>query len=259
MLLFRRIALSALLVGTLAGLLLSVVQRWQVIPIIEAAERYEQARAPAAAEPPREVTAAQQDKGHAHGAEAWEPADGLERIGLTVLSNVLLAIGFAFVIVAAMATLLWRNSMTGRNSATKLDWRYGLLWGLAGYGVFFVAPAIGLAPAIPGTESAPVEARQLWWTFTVICTAAGLAVAAFGKAPWRWAGLLLLVAPYLVGAPHLDTDPFPGFPANVVAELNELSRQFIWATAIANGVFWLVLGGLAGWATHRNVEKTLLD
>jgi predicted cobalt transporter CbtA len=61
--LFRRLVLSGLLVGLVAGLVLSAVQRWQVIPIIEQAERFEQARAPEASE-------AHAHAGHGDG-EAW--------------------------------------------------------------------------------------------------------------------------------------------------------------------------------------------
>ncbi|MBT7943391.1 MAG: hypothetical protein HN719_08550, partial [Alphaproteobacteria bacterium] len=38
---FRRIVFSALLVGGLSGLLLTAVQFWQVIPIIQSAELFE--------------------------------------------------------------------------------------------------------------------------------------------------------------------------------------------------------------------------
>lgn len=246
--LLRRLVLSALLVGAFSGLLLSAIQRWQVIPIINTAERFEQARA---------AVPTHGEAGHEHAAGAWEPAEGAERIGYTVLSNVLTAAGFALVMLAAMAILFRRGAAARRKAATKLDWRYGLLWGLAGYVVFFVAPALGLPPEIPGAEAAPLESRQLWWAFTVVCTAAGLAVTAFGKSPWRWAGLALLVVPHLVGAPQLGTSPFAELPADVAAELTQLARRFVWATAFANGVFWIALGGLSGWAAQRFVKQAV--
>lgn len=246
--LFRRIVFSALLVGALSGLLLSAVQRWQVIPIINTAERFEQAR---------EAAPTHGEAGHEHAAGAWEPAEGTERISYTVLSNVLTAAGFALVMLAAMAILFRRSAAAERKAATKLDWRYGLLWGLAGYIVFFVAPALGLPPEIPGAETAPLESRQLWWVFTVVCTAAGLVVAAFGKSPWRWVGFALLAVPHLVGAPQLGTSPFAELPAEVAAEMAQLARRFVWATAFANGVFWIVLGSLSGWAAQRFVKQVV--
>ncbi len=262
--LFHRVVLSALLVGALSGLLLSAVQRWQVIPIIDAAERYEQARTPQAVEPARGEVQAHDHAGHDHGAhvhpaDAWEPAEGAERIGFTVLSNVLTAAGFALIMLVAMAAALRRRgAATQRKAATRLDWRYGLLWGLAGYAVFFVAPALGLPPEIPGAEAAPLESRQLWWMLTVACTAVGLAGAAFCKSPWRWTALALLVVPYLVvGAPHFGASAFAEYPPAAAAEMTELARRFVWATAIANGVFWIVLGALSGWAARRFVKKAV--
>lgn len=237
--LFRRIVLYALLVGSVSGLLLTAVQFWQVIPIIRSAERFE--GEPAFA-PAHELA------GQEHSAGAWEPAEGVERIGFTALSNVLTAAGFALIILAAMVASL-RTS-----AATKLDWRYGLLWGAAGYAVFFLAPALGLPPEIPGAAAAPLDARQLWWLFAVVCTAAGLAGAAFGKSPWRWSALGLLVVPYLVGAPHPPTAMFAEQPPAAAAELAGLARQFIGATAIANAALWLALGLASVWALRRIVS-----
>ena len=249
--LFRRIVLCALLVGALAGLLLSAIQLWQVIPIIHRAEHFEQARAPQATEPAREATQAHKDAGHVHPAGEWEPAEGAERTGYTLLANVLTAIGFALVMLVGMAASLKRNSMA------KFDWRYGLLWGAAGYAIFFVAPSLGLPPEIPGAAAADQEARQLWWVLAVVCTAAGLAVVAFSKTRWRWAALGLLVVPYLVGAPHLATGPFADYPPPVAAELTDLARQFVWATALANALYWLVLGTASAWAARRFLKEAV--
>jgi cobalt transporter subunit CbtA len=245
--LFRRIVLSSLLVGALAGLVLSAVQLWQVIPIIQGAERYEAAPAPAEHE---HAAGSAHSHSHApgehdHSAADWKPAEGAERFGYTVLSNVLTAIGFALVVLAAMAVLLKRNP------AARIDWRRGLLWGIAGYATFFVAPGLGLPPEIPGAEAAPLQARQAWWVLAVACTGAGLAVAALGKSPWRWAALLLLAVPYLVGAPQLAIGPFEGQPPEAAAALSELAHRFVWATALANAAFWLVLGATSGWAVRR--------
>jgi cobalt transporter subunit CbtA len=245
--LFQRVVLSALLVGALAGLVLSVVQLWQVIPIIRGAERFEGAPASLAAKgaPEAAHSHSHAHAGHDHPPGDWKPAEGAERIGFTVLSNVLTAIGFALVVLAAMV------AVHKRNPATRIDWRSGLLWGAAGYVTFFVAPALGLPPEIPGADAAPLQARQSWWVLAVACTATGLAVATLGRSPWRWAALLLLAVPYLVGAPHLATGPFQGQPPEAAAALSDLARQFVWATAFANALFWLVLGAMSGWAARR--------
>lgn len=260
---FRRIVLSALLVGALAGLLLSAVQFWRVIPIIHGAERFERALSSRVTEPARGTTQAHAraddvhsasttlHTDHEHPASEWEPAEGVERTGYTLLANVLTAAGFALLMLVAMVASLRRNA------AARFDWRYGLLWGAAGYLTFFVAPALGLPPEIPGAAATPLEARQLWWVLSVVCTAAGLAGAAFGKTPWRWAALGLLVVPHLVGAPHPVMNPFADHPPAAAAELTELAREFIWATAFTSALFWLVLGTASGWMVRRFLKEAV--
>ena len=216
---FKRIAAAALLAGVLAGLLLTAVQRIQVIPILLQAEVYEDNAA---------HVHANADGAHHHDAEAWKPENGWERTFYTAVANVSLAIGFALLLSAAMAL---------RGGATS--WRSGLLWGLAGYTIFFVAPALGLPPEVPGTEAAPLAERQLWWLLAVGGTSVGLALLIFARSTlMKILGVALLVVPHLIGAPqsniHASTAP------------QELVHAFIYASTLANAVLWLALGGLTG-------------
>jgi predicted cobalt transporter CbtA len=75
-------------------------------------------------------------------------------------------------------------------------------------------------------------------------TATALALLAFGR-HWalKLAALALLFVPHLVGAPQ------PLVHASVAPEY--LQRSFVYATALANGVFWLALGGLTGFFHKR--------
>jgi len=235
----RRIAPVVLLAGALAGLLLTAVQQVQVSRIILQAEVYEEAaaakaheQAHAAASAPASTGAPAASEAHEHEhehADEWEPANGFERTAYTVLANVSMAIGFGLFLAAAIIV-----------SGRKVTWRSGLLWGLAGYLVFFVAPSLGLPPEVPGTVAAPLHARQLWWIMTAGLTAAGLGLGVYAR---HWAlkllGLVLLIVPHLVGAPH------PAVPGGAAPE--ELAQAFIHATALANGIFWLALGGLTGY------------
>src|SRR6476646_81924 len=76
---------------------------------------------------------------------------GLDRALYTTLFDCLGAFGFALVLAAVFA---WRGRIT---------WQQGLLWGLAGYASFALAPALGLPPELPGVEAGPIVLRQLWW------------------------------------------------------------------------------------------------
>ena len=116
---FRSMVLTALGVALVAGLVLSAVQALHVSPIIYAAEVFEIAA-------PDVVEAHNDGHSHAHNDEAWSPADGMERIGYTVLSNVLSAFGFAMILLAAMF-------MARDKAQLNISWLAGLGWGLAGY------------------------------------------------------------------------------------------------------------------------------
>ncbi len=218
-----RFAVAAL-VGLLAGLLLTLFQQLQVEPLLLQAEQYEQAA---------EHSAAPAD--HTHEQGGWQPQEGWQRTLFTAAANSVVGFGFTLVL-GALVTL--RNR--------KLTWRSGLLWGLGGYAALFVAPALGLPPELPGTESAELMARQLWWLGTVIATVGGLWLILLTARPLlKAAGLLLLIAPHMLGAPQ------PEFHTSSAPA--ELAQAFVVATAVANGLFWLSLGALYG-HLHKWVE-----
>lgn len=238
---FRQVVLYALIVALISGLALTVMQRFQVVPIIFAAEAFEvEAVAP---------DAALVGSSHHVEEEAWAPADGFERTLFTFISNVLTAIGFALILMAAMLAA-HEYKLTNR-----FEWQQGLLWGIAGYVVFWLAPAIGLPPEIPLSAAAPLPERQVWWIFAIVCTAVGVAGLAFAPSPLRWFAPVLLIVPHLVGAPHPEGALFAEQPPVVAAQLEELAQQFIGATALANAVFWLVMGVVAAWSAKRIIRS----
>ena len=220
-----RILVTALVAGFVAGVVVSAAQAIHIVPLIHHAESFESAGGDDAAG----VTHVHEDgSAHHHDHEG-----GVERVAFTVLANVLLGVGFAFLLVAAIA-------LSGR----AVDWRRGLLWGLAGFAVFGIAPAIGLPPVPPGVDAGPVESRQAWWILTAGATATGLALIVFGR---HWAlkalGIAALALPHLVGAPF--TDVYGG------ATPDEVIDGFIVASLVPTGVFWLILGLVSGWLFPR--------
>ena len=242
--LFRNIVFSALLVGVFSGIVLTAVQFLQVIPIILSAERFE-------AKPVAVSTAVTAPVDHKRlepiTESVWGPENGIERTSYTLLTNILTAVGFSLLVLVAIVAL------QRPDSKAKLNWRHGLFWGASGYVIFFVAPALGIPPEIPGATAAPLESRQEWWFLAVICTAAGLGGAVFLKKNWRWALLGFLIVPHLFGAPHITTGMFEGQPPAAAAELAGLAQQFIIATAITSATLWLTLGITSVWTVRRFV------
>lgn len=234
---FSRLVATAVGAGLLAGLALTAVQRVQVTPLIAQAETYEEAQgaaaAPLAAHAHGDAQAhaheEQQEQQEQHQHAGWKPENGVERTLFTVLANATMGVGYGLLLCAAM---LMRGA--------RPTWRQGLLWSAAGYVVFFVAPSLGLPPELPGTAAAPVAERQLWWSLTAVASAGGLALLAFGR-NWVFAlaGLILLAAPQLAGAPQ------PLVHASVAPPA--LAHAFVVASALANAAFWLVLGSCAAY------------
>jgi cobalt transporter subunit CbtA len=250
--LFRRVILCALFVGLLAGGLLTAVQHLQVLPLIAAAERYESGGSLATVEPAPALHTHADEHQHSHEEATWEPADGIERSLWTLIANVATAIGLALLLLPLMAA--WDVQQTAAGASL----RNGLLWGIAGYLSFFVVPALGLGPEIPGAADTHVTDRQAWWLLAVACSAAALATVSLSRHAWRWLALGLLAIPFAVGVPSLGIDPFSGYPPEVAAEMHRISHQFLIATALAIGVYWLALGAAAGFVVRRWLRPVVL-
>jgi cobalt transporter subunit CbtA len=230
---FRNVVFVAALAGLCAGILMAAMQAYATVPLILQAETYEGAGGghshDHAAAAPADATAVgehRHDAAAAGEAEEWAPADGVERTFFTVLANIVTGIGFALVLVAA-------SELAGGIRS----WREGLIWGLAGFAVFTLAPGLGLPPELPAMPAADLTARQVWWIGTAAATAAGLALIAFRRTlPLALLGLALIVAPHMIGAPQPESHETP-VPAN-------LHHSFVVAVTVTNLVFWAALGML---------------
>lgn len=220
-----RIFLTAIVAGVLAGLFLTVIQQIQITPIILEAETYEHSGGPS---DHSHDTVAVAEEGH-----HWAPQDGIERLAFTGIANVVMAVAFGLLLCV------------GYTLRGRVTWQQGILWGLAGYLAFNIAPGFGLPPEIPGAAAAPLLGRQIWWVSTVIATSGGLAIIAFVPKPYVKALALVLIAlPHVVGAPQPDSH-------EGLAPL-ELEQTFIYASLIANCAFWIALGALSGFIFNRN-------
>ncbi len=227
---FNKIFLVALISGTLAGLMLAGLQHFTVVPIILEAESYETS-----------------DAGQAHTAdevtEAWAPKDGAERTFFTVTNSVIVGIGFGLLLSACYAI---RRNVT---------WQQGILWGLAGFIAFHLAPSFGLPPELPGDAAAQLEQRQVWWMLTVILTALGLWIIAFQPKPYlKLFGVALIALPHIFGAPQ------PEVHHGLAPD--SLRTAFRISSLATNAVFWIVLGAISAYMFNRlenRKEKTTVN
>jgi len=216
----RETILSAVVAGIVAALLLTIVQSVWVTPLILQGEAYEDEAEAAVSHHDSAPSGAE----HHHDPAAWKPQDGLERALFTFGANLLMGVGYAFVLVALY--LLWREPKSAL---------WGTAYGLAGFVVFFAAPGLGLPPELPGTAAAELTSRQEWWVLTAVATGAGLIV--FFSTPKWWARVLALA---LLLGPHLIPAPQPAVEASLAPD--ELQSRFRLATTLCNAVFWLSLG-----------------
>lgn len=216
---FHRIFLTALVAGAIAGVCLFVAHLTITTPLILQAEVYENA-------------APNQTHGSATASQE-APADNVQRSLYSLMADLVTSMGFAFLLVGAIA-------LSGRD----VDWRRGLVWGLCGYASFSLAPTFGLAPEVPGMLSSALQERQVWWAATVVATASGLALMFLAeRSAVKWIGPILIVLPHLIGVPEHET-----YSGDVPAAL---AAEFAVATLVIGGLFWLLLGALAGYFYDR--------
>lgn len=215
---FQKILTSALLAGFCAGLLAAALQLMFLQPVLLHAELYEGG-----------------DLVH-FGADAISASPDLPgfspmRDGLSLLFSALIYVGYGLVLVGAMALANERG--------VTITARSGLIWGLAGFIAVHFAPAASLPPEVPGVAYTDITLRQIWWWGTVIATAAGLGLIAFGQGWAAWgAAVILLLAPHIIGAPHPEA-----FTGPVPPELASLYASRALAVGMAA---WAMLGLFAG-------------
>lgn len=211
---------SALFAGFAAGLIATVLYISFIVPIVLEAEIYETG----------DLSYLELDGGV---QQDWI------RNAKTALATTVTFTGFALLMIAGFA-------MAERTNA-PVSARIGMIWGLAGFIAFHLAPAAGLPPEPPGTIGAEVVSRQIWWTGTVLFTMFGLAAIAFGRNWLVWGlGIAALAAPHLIGAPHPEV-----VGGNVPPEI---ASRFTGISLAINAVIWVILGLLAGYFWKQGKE-----
>ena len=222
-----RFIISAVFAGAAAGLLTGLLQLAFVQPVLLHAELYEGG-----------------DLVH-FGAEAVSahpelPGFDLMRDGLSVIFTMLTYTGYALILIGAMSFAEERGA--------PITARWGILWGVAGFVAFHLAPGFTLAPEVPGVAAADVTARQIWWFATVAAAVVALWLIAFGRSP-----VMILIAAVLLAAPHLIGAPEPdSFAGPVPTEIGALFAARAFGVGLAA---WVLLGAFAAYFWQREGEQ----
>lgn len=232
-----RVLSTGLLAGFLAGVAIAALQNFTTTPLILAAEVFENAEKTAAAVSSDEARVilvhSKEEHGAAAGeAEEWAPGDGAERIFYTSTATVATAIGFAFLLLAGMLV-----------SGDAIDERQAIAWAAAAFVATGLAPAAGLSPELPGMPAADLVSRQAWWFLTATLTALSIWLFLRSEQPvLKLLAVALLLAPHILGAPHLNEVEASKVPPDLSARFAAMSlaiQAALWiATGFAVGMLW---------------------
>ncbi|MEZ5776875.1 MAG: CbtA family protein [Paracoccaceae bacterium] len=234
----QRMLAGGLIAGFAAGLFAALLHFAFIQELILLGEKYETreivhfAGAGDGASEPSPHSHEADTASHDHDSSGGTETDStLSRNLLTVLFTGLIYAGYGMILVAGFAL--------AEHFGRSIQAREAILWGIGGFVAFQLAPAMGLAPELPGTIAADLSSRQVWWLGTVVATAGGLALLSYGRGiVAALAAGALLAAPHAIGAPQ--PEQFWGFaPPEVGAEFA--------ARVLGVGLAaWTALGWLAG-------------
>jgi cobalt transporter subunit CbtA len=238
-----------LLAGLLAGLAIAVLQQFTTVPLILAAERYEESGKAASWLAPGPVLLAHNHEvgktasdaksasdggagAHEHG-DGWKPADGIERTLSTSVATVATTIGYALILIAGMLA-----------AGDRITVRMALGWGAGAFAATALATGIGLAPELPGSAAGELVARQAWWIGTAAATAIGLwALFRLESPAWKAGAVLLILAPHVIGAPRPAR-----FESTVPAEL---AAHFTATSIVLAALTWMLVAAAVGYFWDR--------
>ena len=221
----KNLFVSAIYAGVVAGLTAALLQFIFVIPVLMEGELFE--------------TGARLHFGNDGSPQSDRGVPGLGddwgRHSMTVAFNIITYTGYGLILAAMISYAALKGSFTPS--------RQGITWGLCGFIAVQLAPAIGLPPELPGTLAAEIGPRQMWWLGTIVATAVGMGLIAFGRSYLPLGGIAIMLVPHLVGAPHLDAF-FGVAPPELAAEFATLSLG-------TSAVGWAVLGYVVAKSLRR--------
>lgn len=253
---FPKMLTSAIGAGCVAWLLAAVLHFAFVQKYILLGEEYETGASVHYAGVAPATDAAETAEAHSHDdAEAAHSHDDAEAAphdhgdgeeASTFTRNLWTTVFFGLVYVA-YALILVAGFGLARVYGKNITAREGLIWGIAGFAAFQLAPAMGLAPELPGTLAADLGERQVWWWGTVAATAVALGLLGYGRClVTTGIAVLLLAAPHVIGAPELE-----GFSGVAPPEVSAAFAARVLGVGLA---VWALMGWVAGFVWARGAD-----
>jgi cobalt transporter subunit CbtA len=220
--------LAAIFIGLLSGFVMTAVQQWRVVPLIIAAEAFENGAPAEHNHAAVKSNLSWVSEAQAHVTNETNRPFDMPRLGGTLVANLVTGSGFALL-------LFGFSTLVGKPVRTQT----ALTWAACAWLSVHFFPAVGLPPELPGFPEVDLQARQIWWVATVGLSAAGItAIALKDSMAFKLAGMALIVIPHVFGAPQ-PSDISSALPAYYAA-------AYAVAALTASLISWLVIAfGLA--------------
>ena len=220
-----RLLITGLISGIIAGAVATIFHFIMVHPLILEAEKYEISSS---------VVTKSEKPSRTHTHEPQLTGNGIMRGTFTFIAN--LIVGIAFGILLATGLTLY-----GR----PIGWIEGIGWGTAGFLAFSLLPALGLPPEVPGSATAELFSRQVWWLSTAFASVMGIALIVFNpQYLLKATGLTALIVPHVIGAPKPPTNAVGSVPP-------ELAAHFVVNTLFFTATMWIILGITSSYVMQR--------
>lgn len=262
------IVAGGLIAGLIAGTILGILLLRFSVPLITAAERYEATQSTVA---PADRHSAAAEAANSDTHEDSPGAGGTRNLS-TLAGSIILSTIYGLLLAVIF-------NLTAHSARINPLLR-GLAFGLSGFAIVFLVPALALPPSPPGVEFAVGSGvRQLWWLAIVALGSGGIVAYRFilggnslpttkrqaSRASKHALGLAVLgvfiAIPFLIGPPNIVAHSVT--PASLVREFRLTSGLIMlafWSTlglAIGGAYIYLVSNNSSPGETQSNRAATL--
>lgn len=257
---FQRLIWSALLAALCVGSVQTMLQQWQAMPLIMAAEEIEEhLRAQSNKPPSRSPMQAHRDAKSELVGEQVGHDGAASRTILTLVANVVHAFGATLWVFVVISAWVIRNNDRGGTCSCSRGLRLAAVAAVAGWVSLFLWPSLQLGASIPGLKEADLASRQHTWLIAAGCASMACALVVYTKTAWRWpTALLLLGMPLCLLGSEPEATAFASYAAHDRLSMQGLAAKFSSATLWLSVTFWAALAATCGPLFSRCIYPALV-